>query len=291
MVVDQAEKLRLMMRSRQRRCRVLAIASGKGGVGKSNVAANLALCLMAAKRSVLLMDADLGLANLDVILGIKPRWTLAQIITGQRRLNDAIQAGPGGLKVICGASGLTQLADLNAFQRQHLIQDLSQWEHQVDVIIIDTGAGISQNVLAFCEAADQTLVVTTPEPTSMTDAYAVIKAISRGSGSSTAESPPSGTRLSLLVNRVPSRTAAKKVYQRLSQVAGQFLSLPVGDGGYILEDEHVGMAVCQREPVVLAYPRCQASFCFMALAGKIGRATEVSEEKQGFFRKVANWIF
>ena len=282
MIVDQAEKLRLMVQDRQRRAQVIAVTSGKGGVGKTNIAANLGLCLLAAKREVIVIDADLGLANLDVILGMRSRLSLTQVIQGQRRLGEVIESGPGGLKTVCGASGLTQLADLSTFQREQLINDLSELENQADWIIIDTGAGISQSVLGFCEAADHTLVVTTPEPTSMTDAYAVIKALARGS---------SGTTLSLLANRVSSRAEAKKVYQRLSQVSGQFLSMPIYDAGYVLEDEHLALAVRRREPVVMAYPRCQAGFCMMALARKIGKLKETNREKTGFFKKVANWFF
>ena len=282
MIVDQAEKLRLMVRHTQRRARVLAVTSGKGGVGKTNIAANLALCLSASGKKVILVDADLGLANLDVILGMRARQTLAQVIEGKRRIDEIIERGPGGLGLICGVSGLTQLADLNEFQRQRLIQELSLLEHQADMIIVDTGAGLSRNVLSFCDAADHVLVVTTPEPTSLTDAYAVIKSLAVNHG---------GARISVLVNMVQNRSEAKRVFERLSQVAGRFLSIPIYDGGYVLQDPHVSQAVCQRQPVVLAYPRCQASACLMALAGKLGRGAWDQSGHEGFFRKVANWFF
>ena len=184
--------------------------------------------------------------------------------------------------MICGVSGLTQLADLNEFQRQRLIQELSVLEHQADMIIVDTGAGLSRNVLSFCDAADHVLVVTTPEPTSLTDAYAVIKCLDSNHG---------GARISVLVNMVQNRSEAKRVYGRLSQVAGRFLSVAVYDGGYVLQDGHVSQAVCQRQPVVLAYPKCPASLCLMALAGKLGRVAWNQNAQEGFFRKVANWFF
>jgi flagellar biosynthesis protein FlhG len=282
MIADQAEKLRQMVQGQKKKAHVLAITSGKGGVGKSNIAANLSLCLLAARRNVLLIDADLGLANLDVVLGMKTRHNLSQVISGQRRLSEIVEQGPAGLRIICGASGLTQLADLNEFQRRHLIQEMGMLEEQSDTIIIDTGAGISKNVLNFCEAADHTLVVTTPEPTSITDAYAMIKCLSKSQAQN---------RISLLVNRVSGRAEAKKVYQRVSKVAGQFLGQPVYDAGFVLDDPRVSEAVCQREPVVLAFPRSQASFCLMALAGKLGRVQESSPHEIGFFRKVANWFF
>jgi flagellar biosynthesis protein FlhG len=282
MIVDQAEKLRLMVRDSRKNARVLAVASGKGGVGKSNVAANLAICLAASGKEVLLIDADLGLANLDIILNVKARHTLAHVISGQRSLEEIVLKGPAGIRLICGASGLTKMADLNEFQRQRLIQDMSQLERQVDVIVIDTGAGITRNVLSFCDASDQTLVVTTPEPTSITDAYAVIKCLSQNRG---------GVKVSLLVNMAQSRQDAKSVYQRIAGVAQKFLSVVVYDAGYILRDEHVVEAVKQREPVVLAYPRCPASHCFFALAGKLNRAAEITAGQDGFFKKVVNWFF
>ena len=279
---DQAEKLRLMVRKNTRTARVIAVTSGKGGVGKTNVAANLAICLAASGREVVLLDADLGLANIDVILNLRTRRTLADVIESGRSIDEVIVPGPGGIRVIPGASGLVQLSDLTEFQRQRLIQEIGALEHQADFIIVDTGAGITRDVLAFCEAADHTVVVTTPEPTSITDAYAMIKRLSR---------TRQCARVSLLVNMTASRTEAKKVFQRLSAAGSRFLDAALYDAGYILRDEHVAQAVRQREPLVLAYPRCQASYCLLALAGKLGRARESAAAQQGFFRKVVNWFF
>ncbi len=270
------------MRRREGNAQVIAIASGKGGTGKTNVAANLAICLMASRKDVLLIDADLGLANLDVVMNVKVRHTLAQVIDGKKNIDEIIQRGPAGLKMICGASGLARIADLTDFERQRIVQQFSELENKADIIIIDTGAGISQNVLGFCESAQRTVVVVTPEPTSITDAYALIKRLSQ---------EHSGTKISLLVNMAESRADAKKVYQRLAGVAGRFLSTTVYDAGYILRDEHVRQAVSQRQPVTLAYPRCQASYCFMALAGKLSRPTAVAADDEGFFKKVVNWFF
>ncbi len=282
MIVDQAEKLRLMVKGQNQSAQVLAVTSGKGGVGKTNVAANLALCLMASRKNVILLDADLGLANLDVVLGMKTRLNLMHVISGQKHLDEIIETGPAGLKLISGVSGITNLADLNEFQRQRLIQEMTSLEHRADVIIVDTGAGISKNVLGFCDAADHTLVVTTPEPTSISDAYAVIKSLNKNRN---------GVKISLLVNMAESRVEAKKIYQRISKVASQFLGATLSDAGYILRDEHVPDAVCNQKPVVLQHPRCQASYCFMALAGKLARAAELDETDTGFFKKVVNWFF
>ena len=280
--VDQAEKLRLMVRTTQKSARVLAVTSGKGGVGKSNVAANLAICLAAAGKRVILVDADLGLANLDILLPVRSGANLAQVLAGKKNLEQILQTGPAGIRLICGASGLTHLADLNEFQRQKLIQDMESLEHQADIIIIDTGAGISRNVLAFCQAADHTLVVTTPEPPSITDAYALIK---------TTTGTFSQAKLSLLVNMAENRNQAKNVFQRIADVSQKFLTLALYDAGYILRDEHLAQAVHQRQPVVLAYPRCPATHCFVALAQKLARARKDMPLQDGFFRKVANWFF
>ena len=282
MIVDQAEKLRLLVRNTQKTARVLAVTSGKGGVGKTNIAANLAICLAASGKKVILVDADLGLANLDIIFNVRARYSLAHVISGRRHIDQIIQEVPGGVRLICGASGLTDLAELNEFQRQRLVQELAALERQADFIIIDTGAGISADVLGFCQAADRCLVVTTPEPTSITDAYAMIKQLSRGH---------TGVKLSVLVNMADSRIEAKKVYQRVTSTAKKFLNTTVSDAGYILRDEHLCQAVSQCEPVVLAFPRSQVSYCFLALAGKMSRGTEKNTQENRFFRKVVNWFF
>jgi len=284
--VDQAEKLRVMARqvkgSRKRRARVLAITSGKGGVGKTNIAANLSICLAAAGKKVILLDADLGLANLDVLLPVKNRMNLAHVIAGKRRLEEIIQPGPGGIKLICGASGITQMADLTERQRQRLAQEMTQLEYQADVIVVDTGAGISRNVLGFCQSADHSLVVTTGEPTSVTDAYAVIKALNQDLNR---------PKVSLLINMADNRDQAKKVYQRLANACQRFLKLAVYDAGYIPRDEYLRRAVYQREPVVLAYPRSPSSYSFVALAQKMVRARKAGTMQEGFFRKIINWFF
>ena len=283
MIVDQAEKLRLMVRSTEKTASVIAVTSGKGGVGKTNVAANLAVCLAVAGKDVVLIDADMGLANLDVLLNIKVKHTLAEVIAGRRQLSEIIQTAPAGIRLICGASGLTQMTNLTEFQRRNVLEQISCLQHQADVIIVDTSAGIADDVLCFCENADHTLIVTTPEPTSITDAYAMIKSIAAAH---------TGVKISLLTNMADNRAEAKATYQRIAGVAQKFLSTVVYDAGYVLRDDHLPQAVRQRRPVVLAYPRCQASYCLVALATKIGRASHASAAApDGFFRKVVNWFF
>src|SRR3989440_4318703 len=208
-MVDQATQLRDLAR-KESRASVIAITSGKGGVGKSNIAVNLAIKLAGAGKDVVLLDADLGLANADVLCNIDLPSNLAHVIARKKELSEVIVQGPGGFRLIGGASGLARMADLSDVDRQRLVDALGELEHEADVILIDTGAGISPNVLAFARAADHVLVVTTPEPTAITDAYAVIKVISRDGNE---------RRVSLLVNQVQSPAEARVVYERISKVA------------------------------------------------------------------------
>ncbi len=191
---DQAAQLRSLARSRPR-ASVIAITSGKGGVGKSNIAVNLAIKFAKAGKDVVLLDADLGLANADVLCNVDLAANLSHVIARKRELRDVLTLAPGGFRLIGGASGLARMADLSDDDRQRLVTALVELEEQTDVILIDTGAGISPNVLSFTRAADQVLVITTPEPTAITDAYAVIKVVSRESND---------RRISLLVNQVQS---------------------------------------------------------------------------------------
>src|SRR3989440_7237407 len=224
---DQAASLRTMMGQRAS-ANVIAVTSGKGGVGKSNVAVNLAIKFASAGKSVVLLDADLGLANADVLCNIDLPFNLAHVIARKKELREVMVKAPGGFRLIGGASGLARMADLSDDDRQRLVGALVELEQQTDVILIDTGAGISPNVLSFTRAADHVLVVTTPEPTAITDAYAVIKVVSRES---------SDRRISLLVNQVRSSMEARMVYDRIAKVAKQFLGVTVLDAGYMVADE------------------------------------------------------
>ncbi len=281
MITDQAEQLRLLVRRTKKCARVIAFTSGKGGVGKTNIAANFAICVAAAGKDVILIDADLSLANVDVLLNVKARNTIADVVAGKKRLEEIMYTGPGGLRVICGASGLSELAELGEFQRQRVLQEICSLEQQADVIVVDTGAGISRDVMAFAETADHTVVVTTGEPTSMTDAYAMIKLLTR-------HAPEA--QLSVLVNQATSRQEARSAFQRMAGVARQFLAARVLDAGYVLTDPKVKEAVRKREPFVLAYPRCPASRCMAALATKLRSGGSLVERRESFFKRVANWF-
>lgn len=279
-MLDQASRLRSLMRE-HRRASVIAVTSGKGGVGKSNVAVNLAIKLSAAGKSVLLLDADLGLANADVLCNVDLPYNLSHVISRKKDLHEVIFKAPGGFRLVGGASGLARMADLADHERQRLIDSLGQLESAADIILIDTGAGISPNVLSFTRAADSVLVVTTPEPTAITDAYAVIKVMTRD--------PVTG-RISLLVNQAHSQGEAQAVHERISRVVKQFLQVSVLDAGFVPTDESVSQAVRRRTPFVLSNPRCPASMAIGQLAARLERGIGAPTESGGFFNRMSKWF-
>ncbi len=277
---DQASKLRRMMH-KARSARTIAVASGKGGVGKSNIALNLSILLSAAGNRVALVDADLGLANLDVLLDVEVRANLSHVIAGKRRLEEVIIDLPSGVQFIPGASGIAQLANLSEFQRAQLMKDLANLESENDIIVVDCGAGISRDVLQLATSTDNVLIVTAPEPTAITDAYALIKVMQRQGYQG---------NISLLVNNAVDRQEARATFQRVSSVARQFLDVRILDAGHVLADPKVREAVRRRQPFVLAFPRCPASRCLAALANKLSAGSWLVGQKEGFFRRVANWF-
>jgi flagellar biosynthesis protein FlhG len=215
----------------------------------------------------------------DVLLGINKPYNLYHVLKGQIPLNEIIVDHPAGLQIIPGGSGLSKMANMTEFERQHLVEILSDLQNQADIVIFDTSAGISRNVMAFVGLADLVMVVTTPEPAAITDAYAMIK---------TAIQHQATGRMCVLVNRVSSRHEARACQQRLSQVTRRFLDTTIFDAGYILEDAHVTQAGKTRKPFVLEYPKCQASYCMMGLAAKLAKNVQVPVQKISFLRKVAN---
>lgn len=279
-VIDQATSLRSLAAARPR-ASVIAITSGKGGVGKSNIAVNLAIRLSAAQKNVVLLDADLGLANADVLCNIDVPYNLAHVIARKKELEDVLFRAPGGFRLVGGATGLARMADLTDFDRQRVIHAMAELEESADIILIDTGAGISPNVLSFTRAADHVLVVTTPEPTAITDAYAVIKVITRDAAD---------RRVSLLVNQVRTAAEAWAVYDRIARVAKNFLGVSVLDGGHCVADEQVPLAVRRRTPFVLGAPRCAASLCIAQLATRLERGMITPRNSGGFFNRMSRWF-
>ncbi len=274
--MDQAERLRELMDLPTRRARALAIASGKGGVGKTNVAVNLGLALVRLGRRVILVDVDIGLANADVLLGVEPRFHLGNVLAGEVGVFDALVPCPGGLLLLAGSNS-TAFSDLNEAERAFLATSFRQLEAYADVLIIDTGAGISRNVIEFARAADELLVVTTPEPTAITDGYALIKVIAREKGVG---------RLRLVVNQALDRLEAGRVSERLRMVSRRFLGIEVDNLGYVLADAHVPAAVRRRRPFFIDAPKCAASVCVRGIAERLlGESSTVRPRPGGFLQR------
>jgi len=279
---NDAFYLRRMTELHGRPAKVLAITSGKGGVGKTNISANLAICLAASRQKVLLIDADLSLGNLDVIMNINSNYNISHTISGRMSIKDVIHIGPEGLEIIFGGSGLDKLADINEFQQQRLLWELSKIKHDTDIILIDTAAGISRSVIRFCLTADHVLVVTTPEATAMTNAYSMIKVLVKNRFAG---------QISVVVNMAKTIKEGKRTYRQIANVARQFLYTQVYEAGVLLRDERLTSAVQIRKPVVLSYPKSTIASSLMALAAKLGNGPVAESSDDKLFRKVANWIF
>ncbi|MEW6542373.1 MAG: MinD/ParA family protein [Nitrospirota bacterium] len=241
---------------------VMAVTSGKGGVGKTNVVANLAIALAREGRRVLVVDADLGLANLDVLLGLVPTYTLEHVLTGEKRLGDILLPGPGGITILPASSGVQDLTALTCDQQLLLQDEFDSLPLEIDTLLIDTGAGISSNVLYFAVAAQEILVVASPEPTSITDAYALMKVLSIRF---------SERRFRLLVNMARSPQEGIEVYRKIGLVADRYLNISIDYVGTIPLDDYVPMAVRQQRAVTDLYPKAPASCEFRRLAGAVMR--------------------
>ena len=264
----------------RRRARIVAVTSGKGGVGKSNVAVNLAIRLAQMGRRIVLLDGDLGTANVDVLCNLPPGQSLARVVAGQQTLAQALVDAPGGFRLVRGASGLAQLAALGEFDRTRLMRQIQELEEDADLVLIDTGAGVSPNVLGFAMGADQLLVVTTPEPTAVTDAYAVIK---------TTHAKRQDMAVHILVNMVRDSAEGRKVFHRLDAVCRRFLDLNVRYAGHVLWDPNVSIAVRRRQPFMLANPRSPASACIDQLAQRMNRHA-AAPRRTGWFGRATTWL-
>jgi flagellar biosynthesis protein FlhG len=252
--------------------RAIAVASGKGGVGKTNVVANLALALRRRGKRVIIVDADLGLANLDTLLGLNPRANLRHVLAGERSIEEVLVDGPAGVKVVPAASGVAELTHLTQAQRVLLLEQVGRLENAFDVLLLDTGAGISANVLYFAVAAQQTLVVLTPEPTSLTDAYALIKVLSIHHREQ---------RFGVLVNMAKSETEAKRTFAHLARVAERFLHVSLDDHGFVPYDDELPEAVRRQQAVLELAPSSPASRAFEALADRFLRSSAVEKPNGG----------
>lgn len=286
-MADQAETLRELMKNQNQesssvtatmepansksnsKTRIIAVASGKGGVGKTNISANLAITYAKMGKKVVILDADLGLANVNVILGIIPKFNLYHVIRKQKTMKDIIYETEYGIKMIAGASGFSRIANLSEEERQTFISSFSEIE-DADILIIDTSAGVSESVLSFLEAADDVVIVTTPEPTAITDAYGIIKVMST-------EIDRTDLSIKLIVNRTQSVTEGKKVATRVINIAGQFLNQKIDYLGCIYDDVTVQNCVRKQKPFTIYEPKSKASICLDHLVHRL----ENIEYKEG----------
>jgi flagellar biosynthesis protein FlhG len=264
---DQAERLRELVNNHNNsnkavvsKTRVIAVTSGKGGVGKTNIAVNLSIFLSRLGKKVTIIDTDLGLANIDLILGMIPKYHLGHLFAGEKDLSEITMEGPAGIRVIAGGSGFQELADLSSWQIDKCINNLAALEEDNDFIILDTGAGISNKVIKFLTAAEEIMVVTIPEPTAIADAYGVIKVLSR-------ENP--SAKVYVVVNMVKSQQEGEQVFERLTMVAEKFLQFPLESMGMIFNDPVVSKAVKQQQPFSLIYPKSKASMSVLNIAQKM----------------------
>jgi flagellar biosynthesis protein FlhG len=244
----------------QRPVRVIAITSGKGGVGKTNIATNLAYHLSQMNRKTLILDADMGLANIDVILGIAPAYNLYHVLRGEKALGEVIVDGPGGMKILPATSGIQEMADLSKGEKLALLDELDGLGTQLDFLLIDTAAGIAGNVIYFNVAAREIIVVVSPEPTSITDAYALIKILYSNYGEK---------RFMLLVNMVKHTSEAREVFLKVSNATSHFLNLSIEYLGYVLEDAKVTEAVRRQKALAEVYPDSRANKCLQSIARKL----------------------
>ncbi|MFC1491118.1 MinD/ParA family protein [Nitrospinota bacterium] len=243
-----------------RRVRVLSLSSGKGGVGKTCIAVNLAYWLSNAGSKVLLLDADLGLANVDIVLGLKAEFTLQHVLSGEKSISDIILDGPGGLRVLPAGSGVAELADMSDEAKIQLFSELEAMDEPFDYLLVDTGAGISRQVLYFNNAVQDVVLVATPEPTSITDAYALMKVLSERR---------KGYRFRILANMVESESEGKNVYRRLSTVSDKYLNVATSYLGHVVNDPNVAQAIRKQTAISVAFPKSVATRCMRNLAKRI----------------------
>lgn len=295
---NQAENLRLLVQrmkqdmegkiqGKERNTRIITVVSGKGGVGKSNFAVNLALALMGLRKRVILLDADMGLANIDVILGISPSYNLAHVIANEKSFSEILYEGPRGLKIIPGGTGMYELANLQDWQLESFLTKLGHLDGLADYFIIDSSAGLSKAVLSFALSADEIIIITTPEPTALTDAYGMIKTVCQ---------LHFDRKIKLVVNRASSFAEAATVYNKLKIAVNRFLKCSVDFLGSIREDKNVVQAVHQQQPFIISHPYSAASYDVITIAAKL---TQHKDDQSGgqnlksFFQQVTDsfrWV-
>ncbi len=282
--MDQAENLRNIVKQNavlnESLARVITVTSGKGGVGKTSVSVNLAIQLSKLGKRVIILDADFGLANIEVMLGIRPKYTLADVILRGMDLKEVITTGPENIGFLSGGSGIKEFANMTSSQVAVFVRKLYELDNMADVIIIDTGAGISDTVMEFVVASSEVIVVATPEPTSITDAYSLLKTLKRK-----VNFDEQNTAIRVVGNRVRKNEDGEELFQKLGVVVRKFLDIDIELIGLIPYDDKCQLSIMKQSPVSLEYPEAPSSRAFRTLAGKLtSQDTETDAVKQGGIR-------
>lgn len=288
-MMDQAEQLRRRVQQQAQHSgstRVIAVTSGKGGVGKTSLAVNLAIQLSKRGKRVVIIDADFGLANVEIMLGIRPQYTMSDLIYNDMNIDDIITSGPLDIGFISGGSGVQDMVNLDREQVRMLISKLVRLDTLADVIIIDTGAGISDSVLEFVLSSPEVLIVATPEPTSITDAYSLLKAVNRSKDFSTKDK-----KIEIVTNRVGNHEEGKEIYNKLNIVSTKFLNIPLDYLGAILQDSNASRSIIEQKPISLAFPNSSATRCYQDICNRLFTFQEqVDEPKEGIASFFLNFI-
>jgi flagellar biosynthesis protein FlhG len=254
-IVDNLKKQRI--REQGEGARVLCVTSGKGGVGKTNISVNLGISLAKKGLRVLLVDADFGLSNIDVMLGVSPPYDLSYVLRGQKKIRDVVTEGPGGVMFVSGGSGMNELLNMSELQLAAIIDNLLLLEDTADIIIFDTGAGVNPLIMRMIRSSAETVIITTPEPTAIMDAYALVKSIIKYSPE---------CQLRLIVNRAESVMEAEATLQKFMSVVQLYQKTEIDPLGYVLNDPAVSRGVRVQQPFVLSYPRSAAARNIEAIA-------------------------
>jgi flagellar biosynthesis protein FlhG len=265
--------------------RVITVTSGKGGVGKTSISVNIALQFQAQGKRVVVLDADFGLANVEVMLGIRPRYDLADVVFNEKPIEDVITEGPAGIGFISGGSGVQDLVNLDKARLQKMIAQLVKLDRLYDIVIIDTGAGIADSVIEFVLSSPEVILVITPEPTSITDAYSLLKAVNRKK-----EFNRDAKSIKVITNRVVDEEDGQEIYDKISIVVSKFLNIQLEYLGYIPYDKRLGSAVLEQKPVVLGEPNSEPALRLKAICNTLLEIPETETPKYGIAKVLLDFI-
>lgn len=286
--MDQASRLRQLVQSENKMptSRVITVTSGKGGVGKTTMSVNLALEMVKKGKKVVILDADFGLANVEVMLGIRPKYNLLDLIHNNLKIADIITTGPNGIGFISGGSGVSELADLDNVKIRLLINKLIELDNMYDVVIIDTGAGITDSVMEFVMVSPEVLLVVTPEPTSITDAYSLLKVLRRRK-----DFNPIYKNIYVIANRVEDDDEGLEIYNKINTVSSKFLNTNLKYLGAVIQDKNASMAVIEQKPIVMSFPNSVSAKCIGELTSKLVNDGDVNvKEKEGIAKLFLDFI-